>query len=141
MADRSRFDELKERSDRQWAALRDSDQTVVTVNIHGGSIPAGAEDVYQGLRFEIERRRLPAILRQTGSLGFEFAEPIVQVRRPGGPTVVYGHVTPDDVRDLIERAVAGEGVWADRALGYFGDEGLVTDPPTKSGGNGDGEDG
>ncbi len=133
MADRSRFDELKERSVRAWDALQHSDRTVITVNLHGGSVPTGAEDVFQGLRFETERRGLPAIVRQTGSLGFEFAETIVQVRRPGEPTVVYGYIAPDDVPELVSRTVAGDGVWAEKALGWVGPEGLVEEPPTTAG--------
>ncbi len=129
MADLSRFDELKERATRGWDALWQGDRTVVTVNVHGGSIPSGAEDVYQGLRYEIEMRGLPVTLRQTGSLGFEFAEPVVQVKRPGAPTVVYGEVSPDDVRELVARAIDGQGVWREKALGFIGEEGLAAELP------------
>ncbi len=129
MADRSSFDRFREQSVQAWDALQNSDRTVVTVALHGGSIPAGAEDVYQGLRFATERRRIPIVLRQTGSLGFEFAEPIVQVKHPGGPTVVYGQVTPDDVVELVDRAITNGGVWAEKALGWVGPDGLVEGLP------------
>ncbi|HET8627579.1 MAG TPA: NADH-ubiquinone oxidoreductase-F iron-sulfur binding region domain-containing protein [Thermomicrobiales bacterium] len=132
MADRSRFDALKADCTKEWEALRASDKTVVTVNIHGGSIPVGAEDVYQGLRYETETHGHEIVLRHTGSLGFEFAEPIVQVRHPGAPTVVYGHVAPDDVPELVAKTIATPGVWPEKALGYIGDEGLTADLPCTS---------
>ncbi|MGN6810663.1 MAG: NADH-ubiquinone oxidoreductase-F iron-sulfur binding region domain-containing protein [Thermomicrobiales bacterium] len=129
MADRSAFDALQARSQQAWNDLQNSDKTVITVNLHGGSIPAGAEDIYKNLIFLTETRQIPALVRKTGSLGFEFAETIVQVRRPSAPTIVYGNLTPDDTIDLIEKAVIGDGVWTEKALGWIGSEGLVDEPP------------
>ncbi|MGN6674097.1 MAG: NADH-ubiquinone oxidoreductase-F iron-sulfur binding region domain-containing protein [Thermomicrobiales bacterium] len=129
MADRSAFDALQARSQQAWNDLQNSDKTVITVNLHGGSIPAGAEDIYKNLIFLTETRQIPALIRKTGSLGFEFAETIVQVRRPSAPTIVYGNLTPDDTIDLIEKAVIGDGVWTEKALGWIGSEGLVDEPP------------
>ncbi|HEY8599161.1 MAG TPA: NADH-ubiquinone oxidoreductase-F iron-sulfur binding region domain-containing protein [Thermomicrobiales bacterium] len=129
MADRSPFDQLHTRAKAAWDALQDSDKTVITVNIHGGSLPVGAEDIYKNLIFQTETRQLPVIVRKTGSLGFEFAETIVQIKRPGAPTIVYGHIGEDDVIELIERAVEGDGVWVEKALGWLEPEGLVVEPP------------
>src|SRR6476646_5289177 len=129
MADRSAFNALLARSQRAWHDLQNNDKTVITVNVHGGSIPAGAEDIYKNLIFLTETRQIPAIVRKTGSLGFEFAETIVQIRRPGAPTIVYGDLTPDDTIDLVEKAVIGDGVWTEKALGWIGPEGLVDEPP------------
>src|SRR3954471_22661711 len=103
MADRSSFDQLHAQATEAWQAPQESDKTVITVNIHGGSLPVGAEDIFRNLVFLTETRQIPAIVRKTGSLGFEFAETIVQIKRPGEPTVVYGHITPDDVIELIEK--------------------------------------
>jgi NADH:ubiquinone oxidoreductase subunit F (NADH-binding) len=129
MADRSAFDALLARSQQAWHDLQNNDKTVITVNVHGGSIPAGAEDIYKNLIFLTETRQIPAIVRTTGSLGFEFAETIVQVHRPGAPTIVYGDLTPDDTIELVEKAIVGDGVWAEKALGWVGPEGLVDEPP------------
>ena len=128
MADRTPFDQLHASAKAAWDTLQDSDKTVITVNIHGGSLPVGAEDIYKNLIFQAETRQLPVIVRKTGSLGFEFAETIVQIKRPGEPTIVYGHIDEDDVIELIERAVIG-GVWAEKALGWLEPEGLVVEPP------------
>ncbi len=129
MADRSSFDQLHARAKAAWDTLQDSDKIVITVNIHGGSLPVGAEDIYKNLIFQTETRQLPVIVRKTGSLGFEFAETIVQIKRPGAPTIVYGHIDEDDVIELIERAVEGDGVWTEKALGWLEPEGLVVEPP------------
>ncbi len=129
MADRSPFDQLHARATAAWDALQSSDKTVITVNVHGGSLPVGAEDIYKNLVFLTETRQIPAIVRQTGSLGFEFAETIVQVKRPNEPTIVYGHIGEDEVIELIERAVEGDGVWAEKALGWLEPQGLVVEPP------------
>jgi hypothetical protein len=129
MADRSSFDALHQRATAEWDALWGGEKTVISVNIHGGSIPVGAEDIYRNLIFQIETRQLNAIVRKVGSLGFEFAETIVQVTQPGCPTIVYGHITPDDVLTLLDKTVVGGGVWIEKALGWLEPEGLVVEPP------------
>jgi hypothetical protein len=53
----------------------------------------------------------------------------VQVKRPNEPTIVYGHIGEDEVIELIERAVEGDGVWAEKALGWLEPQGLVVEPP------------
>ena len=129
MSDRSSFDALHKRATEEWDALWSSDKTVISVNIHGASIPIGAEDIYRNLIFQIETRQLNATVRQVGSLGFEFAETIVQVTQPGCPTIVYGHITPDDVITLLDKTVVGGGVWIEKALGWLEPDGLAVEPP------------
>lgn len=129
MSDRAPFDALHASATAAWQALQQNERTVVTVNIHGGSLPVGAEDIYKNLIFQCETRRIPAIIRKTGTLGFEFAETIVQVKRPGAPTIVYGHIGEDDVIELIDRAIAGDGLWTEKALGWLEPQGLVVEPP------------
>src|SRR5204863_227469 len=45
----------------------------------------------------------------------------------------YGHLTPEKVDqiliELIEKAVIGDGVWAEKALGWLEPAGLVVEPP------------
>lgn len=137
MADRGPFDALHARAIAAWDALQQSEQTVITVNIHGASLPVEAEDIYKHLIFQIETRQLSAIVRKTGSLGCEFAETIVQVRRPGAPTIVYGPIDEDEVVELIERAVVGDGVWREKALGWLEPQGLVVEPPLTLGASAD----
>lgn len=129
MADRSSFDAFHQRATAEWDALWGGEKTVISVNIHGGSIPIGAEDIFRNLIFQVETRGLNAVVRKVGSLGFEFAETIVQVTQPGCPTIVYGYITPDDVTTLLDKTVVGGGVWAEKALGWLEPEGLVVEPP------------
>ena len=132
MADRSSFDALHARATAEWEAMWGSDKTVISVNIHGASIPIGAEDIYRNLIFQIDTRQLAATVRQVGSLGFEFAETIVQVTHRGAPAVVYGPIPPDDGVTLLDKTVVTKGVWPEKALGWLEPEGLAVEPPMTS---------
>ena len=129
MADRSQFDALHARAKAAWDELQQSEKTVITVIIHGGSLPVGSRDILRHLELLTLTHQVPAIVRQTGSLGFEFAETVVQIKRPGEPTVVYGYITEDDVVELFEKVVVGGRVWAEKALGWLEPQGLVVEPP------------
>jgi len=43
------------------------------------------------------------IIRQTGCMGLCYVEPTVEVVAPGMPTVIYGKMTQDVVKELVEK--------------------------------------
>jgi hypothetical protein len=52
---------------------------------------------------------------QTGDTGFGWAEPVVQVVKPGGASVLYGNVIADRVQAFA--ADAAKGIARDHAIG------------------------
>jgi NADP-reducing hydrogenase subunit HndB len=45
------------------------------------------------------------IIRQTGNIGIDSFEPVVQVILPGQEKVTYGHVSPEIVKTIMEEHV------------------------------------
>jgi NADP-reducing hydrogenase subunit HndB len=42
------------------------------------------------------------IIRQTGCMGLCYAEPTVEIAMPGMPSVIYGSVTPEVARQIVQ---------------------------------------
>lgn len=57
---------------------------------------AGAEKVWSAISQELSERKLQVNLISTGCIGMCYAEPLVEVRLPGEPDIIYGNVAPED---------------------------------------------
>jgi NADP-reducing hydrogenase subunit HndB len=81
-------------------------QLVVGMGTPG--IAAGARETLKEILDFIEEKRLPNItVRQTGNIGMDSWEPIVQVIIGEEPVVTYGKVTPYVARQIMEQHVVG----------------------------------
>lgn len=65
------------------------------------SIAAGARDVLNTFRDEIEKKGLDVKIKTTGCIGLCSMEPLVDVYVDGLPTVTYCHVTPEKARGIL----------------------------------------
>jgi NADH-quinone oxidoreductase subunit F len=107
------YDELVAAARPAWAAVEAPPRPLFIVSINTSSIARGASETLAKLRDLSVSGGFDVMV--TGDTGFSWAEPVVQVRRPGGPTVMYGRVTPDQA-DAFAGAAAG-GVAKDFAIG------------------------
>jgi NADP-reducing hydrogenase subunit HndB len=81
----------------------DSGRTILAVGEATCGVAAGAKEIEEALRQEIEKRGLENIsIIATGCLGFCYAEPMVEVRKAGEPSVYYGYVTADVARRIVK---------------------------------------
>ena len=62
---------------------------------------AGADEVLEAVREEVEVQRLPYAVGETGCIGWCSQEPLLDVWVPGRPRVTYGRVKPKRVRDIL----------------------------------------
>ena len=113
------FAALERQAQATWAALEARPRVRVGTDISG--LAAGAGQVLDALRREVERRGLDVAVHAVGSLGQCYAEPLVDIQKPGGARVFYRNVTPEMVPQLVEDCLVGDGVRADLALGSLGD--------------------
>jgi len=74
-------------------------------------IAAGAKDVLNYMVEELDFQGVDAIVTQTGCMGYCYAEPTIEVILPGKEPVVYGFVSRDKAKEIIdEYIIKGEMV-------------------------------
>ena len=100
------LDDLRAMRDakRRDLEMRDADNKNVQIIVGMGTsgIAAGAKNTLAAFLEELEQHGLTNVsLRQTGSLGLDHAEPTVEVRMVGMPTVIYGKVTPKVAGEIV----------------------------------------
>lgn len=80
-----------------------------SVGMDTGGIAAGADKVLATMRKEKEARGIAADIRQTGSNGMAYADPIVQVKTENLPLITYGAIQPETATQIVEQHL-GNGI-------------------------------
>ena len=79
----------------------------IRVQVDTGGIAAGAGEVLAELRRLCEAGGLRTSVRQVGSLGLAFADPVVEVEAAGMPRTLYGRVTPALAARIVDEHLRG----------------------------------
>ena len=93
------------------------------INIGTGTcgVAAGADDVLAALRAELEQKGIEAEVVQVGCIGMCYAEPLMEVARPGAPSVFYNNLTPGLTAEIVRDYLVGGDPRADLAMGTRGE--------------------
>ena len=79
--------------------------TQIKVAMATCGIASGAKEVMDELINECEKLKLPVVVTQTGCMGYCYAEPTIEIKKPGMDPIVFGYVTPQKVGNIIQKYV------------------------------------
>lgn len=91
--------DLRERGDRPDALPQ------VKVGMATSGIASGAKEIMNFMIDELDKRGIPAVVTQTGDMGYCYAEPTIEVKLPGQEPVVFGYVTQEKADEIIEKYI------------------------------------
>ncbi|MCX6334199.1 MAG: (2Fe-2S) ferredoxin domain-containing protein [Bacteroidia bacterium] len=104
-------EELKKLKAEATERLYGKEKIRVRVHMGTSGLASGAKEIYDFIRLELEKRNIDADVIGTGDLGYSFAEPTIEVKRPGGNPVVFGNVDKLKADEIIEKYIkSGEYV-------------------------------
>jgi NADP-reducing hydrogenase subunit HndB len=106
---KSLVDLKKKREELQSSSkfLNQSGSIQVKVAMATCSIASGAKQVMEVIVSECNKRNISVTVSQTGCMGYCYAEPTVEVTKPGHEPVVFGYITPLKAEELVEKYFAG----------------------------------
>ena len=116
------FNELRQQAIAEWKTLQESDKPRILVGMATCGRAAGAGDTINTIKEELARRQIDATLIEVGCFGFCYAEPLVDIIKPGKPRICYGNVTPEVAIQLIEDYLVNDNPRPDLAMGTLGEE-------------------
>lgn len=101
---------IREEALKKQQLKETSGKTEVIVGMGTVGIAAGARETLKAILDMIESDNLSDIIvRQTGNIGLDSFEPIVQVVLPGQEKVTYGKVNPEMAKRIMkEHVLAGK---------------------------------
>ena len=108
---------LREEAQRVRELKVNEGKTEIVISMGTVGIAAGARETLKAILNFIETRNLQSIIvKQTGNLGIEGQDPLVQITLPGAEKVLYGKVHPSFVDHLMQDHVCDGKVIADKVL-------------------------
>ena len=122
------FEEIKKKAKKQQAAALTSSITRIYIGMGTCGIAAGADAVLEALKEELKTHKLEADIIQVGCIGFCYAEPIVEIAKPGKPSIFYGDLTPELTKQIVSDYLVNDNPRADLAMGTRGEgkiEGII----------------
>lgn len=94
---------IREEALKKQQMKETSGKTEIIVGMGTVGIAAGARETLKAIMDMIEDENLSDIIvRQTGNIGMDSYEPIVQVAMAGEDKITYGKVSPDMARQIIQ---------------------------------------
>jgi NADH-quinone oxidoreductase subunit F len=84
-------------------------------------VAAGADDVLTRLNAELEWNGIEAEVVQVGCIGMCYAEPLMEVIKPGLPSVFYPNLTPELTTEIVRDYLVGGDPRPDLAMGTRGE--------------------
>jgi len=114
------FADIQKHAVAEWDKLRHGSIPGILVGAGTCGRAAGAEAVLAAVRKELKQRNIDAIVIEVGCIGLCYAEPLMDIIKPGRPRICYKKVTPEIAAQLIEDYLVKDNPRPDLALGTIG---------------------
>jgi NADP-reducing hydrogenase subunit HndB len=80
-------------------------QVTIKIAMATCGIASGARDTMEFMTEALKKRGVEANIVQVGCMGYCYAEPTIEVRRPGSEPVVFGGVGREKADEIIEKFI------------------------------------
>ena len=117
----SNYQTIKTQAQQRWQDLVGGDRPWIRLGTGMCGHAVGAMRVLDALKDGLESRGVDAEVDEVGCLGICFAEPLMDIMKPGGPRLFFNNVKPEEAADLAEPYLTDGKIPPGRALGYLGD--------------------
>jgi len=115
------FEEIKSQAILQWKTMQQSESIRILIGMGTCGRAAGAEDILDVLNQELVKQDIQADILPVGCIGLCYAEPLIEVIKPGKPSVFYGNLTPELMSEIIADYLIADNPRSDLALGTRGE--------------------
>ena len=115
------FEKIRTEAMSQRKAMQTSPNPRILIGTGTCGMAAGAGDVLESLESELARSNIEADIIQVGCIGLCYAEPLIEIIKPGMPSVFYANVTPELMSEIVSDYLIADNPRADLALGTRGE--------------------
>lgn len=70
-------------------------------------IASGAKEVMEFFIKDLDARKINSVVTQTGCMGYCYAEPTVEIKKPGVDPIVFGYVNTARAGEIIAKYIIG----------------------------------
>lgn len=77
----------------------------VKVSMSTCGIASGAKVTMEAFVEEFSRRKIDAIVTQTGCMGYCYAEPTIEIQKPGEEPIIFGFVNEEKAIEIVQKYI------------------------------------
>ncbi len=114
------YRDLRTEADSRWRELTSGETPWIRIGTAMCGHAAGALEVAAATNGALAKQGIEAKVSEVGCLGICFAEPLVDVVKPGKPRIFFKNVTAEDATTIVEQYLAGDNIPEDKVLGQLG---------------------
>jgi len=122
------FTTMQKDATTSWETLNFGDKPLITIGNATCGRSAGSIEVMDAIRAEAAQHGIECNIIEVGCIGLCYMEPIVSIKKPGQPAVVFGNVTLKQVKGLVQNYLVHDELPTKLVLGTYG-EGQINDVP------------
>jgi NADH-quinone oxidoreductase subunit F len=115
------FKEAKKRAISRWQSMLQSPRPRILLGTGTCGVAAGADSILKTLQEELDKNKIKADIIQVGCIGLCYAEPLMEIIKPGRPSIFYGNLTAEKTAEIVRDYLAGDNPRPDLALGTRGE--------------------
>jgi NADH-quinone oxidoreductase subunit F len=122
------IEELQQRAIEKRKAMEEGSRSLIRVGTATCGLAAGAGEVIEAIEKEVATLHEEVTILHVGCIGCCYAEPLVDIKKPGNPRIMYDNVTPDTAKEIIKDYFVNDNPRPDLAMGTIGN-GKIDDIP------------
>jgi NADH-quinone oxidoreductase subunit F len=115
------FEGVRREAITQWQEMQESDRVRILIGMGTCGRAAGAQSILDALSKELAQEHIQADIIQVGCIGLCYAEPLIEVIKPGKPSVFYGNLTTELVSEIVHDYLVDGNPRPDLAFGTRGE--------------------
>jgi len=115
------FRNIERQAQEEWDSLFSSDKSLILVGNATCGKAAGSEDVIESIKAKLQEENLEIPVISIGCIGICYAEPLVDIIKPGMPRISYPDLTPESAQEIIDDYLLNNDPRTDLAMGTIGD--------------------
>jgi NADH:ubiquinone oxidoreductase subunit F (NADH-binding)/(2Fe-2S) ferredoxin len=120
-----KYKEIVSQATAEWAAMTSGKVPLIRIGTAMCGHAAGAFRVVKALQDYLDSTELEANIQEVGCLGLCYAEPLLDIKKPGKSRLFFNNVTPEEIEYIVDEYLINEGYPKEKVFGYIGEEGPV----------------
>jgi len=115
------FNQRREIARAEWDTFEKTRVPRILIGAATCGQAAGANEVIKAIDDFLKESGIEAIMTRVGCIGMCYAEPLMDIVKPGMPRICYGNVTPQKAIEIIKSYLINNDPRRDLAMGTLGE--------------------
>jgi len=97
------YSAIKAKAEKEWNWLENLPQPLIQLGMGTCGRASGADEILGSVKQTLKDANLLARTMEVGCIGMCYLEPLMAVRKPGRPFILYGNLTPEKTEKILKR--------------------------------------